>query len=91
MSFTDTPTMTIEQALRADVWDQSFWDALTGAEKTARVAVDHRWDEAMENGNACTCSTCVVHLVLEAVWPTLTEQVLRIKDGPACQSETSKE
>ena len=66
-----------EKALRAQnspAWTPEFWDDLSKAESTAREALGALW-EASEDGTYCTCETCIVRVVLEAVMPTITEFV----------------
>lgn len=69
--------MSLEQALRAPMWDGEFWDAMEEGEKSARKALFDLWEDSME-GDGCSCDTHVVNTVLEAIFPFLTEQIIRI-------------
>lgn len=75
-----TTTISIEEAIRSSLWDDDFWDAMQSAEADAREALLRLWDDACEEG-LCACDTCVVRVVLEAVFPRLTEQFSRILDS----------
>jgi len=59
------------QAQDSDVWTPEFWEDLSKAEATAREALGALW-EASEDGMYCSCETCIVRVVLEAVMPTIT-------------------
>lgn len=69
--------LTLHQALSSPLWDAPFWEALTDGEEVAKRSLAALWDEAFE-GETCSCETCIVRTVLEAIWPTLTQQVSRI-------------
>lgn len=70
-------SLSLDQSLRAPMWDPTFWSALEGAENKAKKALIDLWEDGTE-GDRCVCETCIVKVVLEAVWPTLTEQIIRI-------------
>lgn len=61
-----------EPALASPLWDADFWDAMEDAEKVAAEALDALIEYDLETGAGCSCSTCIVRTVLEAVWPTIT-------------------
>jgi len=66
----------LDQAMNDPVWDDEAWEALAQAEEVAKAALLDLYDSSYE-GYGCSCDTCVVRVVLEAVWPTLTQQVNR--------------
>lgn len=65
------------EALGNPMWDDAFWTALSGAEEKAKRDLMGLYDESYE-GYGCSCDTCVVRTVLEAVWPELTAQFTRL-------------
>jgi hypothetical protein len=73
--------MTFEQAVSAPVWDLEFWMALKDAQQDASKALSAMREELINNDGTCICDTCITRTVLEAVWPTMTEQVMRIAGG----------
>lgn len=70
-------TISLEQALKAPMWDEAFWDAMAEAEKVAQKALIDLWDNAAEGGG-CACDVHAVSAVFEALFPALTEQVIRL-------------
>lgn len=72
----------LEASLKAPVWDPEFWDAMVGVQDEAKKALMSFWEQAME-GDGCSCDTCIVSLVLEALWPVLTEQVTLVVERAA--------
>jgi len=70
-------TLSLDQALRAPMWDSLFWDALTLGQEEAKKALIDLWESSSEE-DKCVCDECIVRTVLEAVWPLLTEQIIRI-------------
>ena len=78
MSITgETHTDRLEKSLQSPLWDESFWGALTEGETLAKENLEALYEEACEGGG-CSCDTCVVRTVLEAIWPVMTEQLVRL-------------
>ncbi len=67
----------LSDALASEVWnDGSFWTAMEVAEERAKEALFALYEELDDGG--CGCETCVVRVVLETVWPTLTAHLERV-------------
>lgn len=67
----------LDTALGDELWDDDFWQRFSVAEDAAKAALMVLYDSAYE-GYGCSCDTCVVRTVLEAVWPELTNQFHRL-------------
>lgn len=67
----------LEVALGDELWDSAFWERFSASEDAAKEALMALYDSAYE-GYGCSCDTCVVRTVLEAVWPELTNQFHRL-------------
>lgn len=69
--------VSLEEAISSPIWDSHFWDAFEEAEEDAREALRSLWEKALQEGE-CSCDTCVVRTVLEAIVPIFTREVDRI-------------
>lgn len=69
-----TISPSVKDALASSIWTDEFWDRFSSAEVSAQGALE-RLLEAEMDGHACACATCMVKVVLETVWPAITDHV----------------
>lgn len=72
--------ITFEKSLACSLWDQEFWMDMAKAETDARNHLALMREQVKKEGG-CMCDTCIVNNVLETVWPTLTECLIRAKES----------